>query len=98
VLPAYVLLIFLFLFFANTHFFTKPFRAAHKYRRELKYQKPIQNPRYAVIPRKIWQTWKFGPLAFEQRDSDNAKTWPVKNPTYRYEVLTDDNALQYVEW
>ncbi|KAF2637926.1 hypothetical protein P280DRAFT_471593 [Massarina eburnea CBS 473.64] len=98
VLPAYLVLVFLVLFFANTHFFTTPIRAAHRYRRELKYQKPLQNPRDAVIPRKIWQTWKTGPLAFEQRDSDAAKTWPAKNPSYRYEVLTDDNALQYVEW
>jgi mannosyltransferase OCH1-like enzyme len=40
----------------------------------------------------------MGPLAFEQRDSDTAKTWPARNPNFRYEVLTDDNSLQYVEW
>ncbi|KAF2105186.1 nucleotide-diphospho-sugar transferase [Lophiotrema nucula] len=97
VLPAYLALLFLVLFFANTHFFTAPIRAANKYKRELKYQKPIQSPT-SVIPRKIWQTWKTAPLAFEQRDSDTAKTWPAKNPSYRYEVLTDDNAIQYVEW
>lgn len=97
VLPAYILLIFLILFFANTNFFTSPIRAAHRYKRELRYQKPLQGST-TVIPRKIWQTWKTGPLAFEQRDSDAAKTWPAKNPTYRYEVLTDDNAIEYVEW
>ncbi|OAL43953.1 hypothetical protein IQ07DRAFT_649739 [Pyrenochaeta sp. DS3sAY3a] len=97
VLPAYLALVFLFLFFANTHFFTAPIRAAHKYRRELKYQQPLQLST-EVIPRKIWQTWKVGPLGFEQRDSDSAKTWPAKNPRHRYEVLTDDNALEYLEW
>ena len=49
------------------------------------------------FPRKIWQSWKIDPLQFEQRDSDRAKTWTTKNPGYRYEVLTDDNALGYVE-
>ncbi|KAL2433892.1 hypothetical protein ABEF95_012534 [Exophiala dermatitidis] len=49
------------------------------------------------FPRKIWQSWKVGPLSFEQRDSERAKTWTVKNPGYRYEVLTDDNAMAYVE-
>ncbi|KAF2680064.1 glycosyltransferase family 32 protein [Lentithecium fluviatile CBS 122367] len=97
VLPAYLVLICLFIFFCNTHFFTAPIRAAHKYKRELRYQQPLQTAG-TVIPRKIWQTWKTGPLAFEQRDSDAAKTWPAKNPSYRYEVLTDDNSNQYVEW
>jgi|TARA_R110002003_G_scaffold805_3_gene21481 mannosyltransferase OCH1-like enzyme len=97
VLPAYLAVLFLLLFFANTHFFTTPIRAAHRYRRELKYQQPLHSST-SLIPRKIWQTWKVGPLGFEQRDSDSAKTWPAKNPTYRYEVLTDDNALQYLEW
>lgn len=96
VLPAYLALLFLVLFFANVHFFTAPIRAAHKYRRELKYQQPL-HASTETIPRKIWQTWKQGPLTFEQRDSDTAKTWPAKNPHYRYEVLTDDNALDYVE-
>jgi len=97
VLPAYLAIIFLFLFFTNTHFFKTPIRAAYKYRRELQYQQPLQ-PTTAVIPRKIWQTWKIGPLDFEQRDSDTAKTWGQKNPSYRYEVLTDDNANDFVEW
>ncbi|KAL5393513.1 hypothetical protein DPSP01_000329 [Paraphaeosphaeria sporulosa] len=96
VLPAYLALLFIVLFFANAHFFTAPIRAAHKYRRELKYQQPLQVST-TTIPKKIWQTWKQGPLTFEQRDSDTAKTWPAKNPNYRYEVLTDDNALEYVE-
>ncbi len=97
VLPAYLALIFLFLFFANTHFFTAPVRAVHKYKRELKYQQPLQLPT-TTIPKKIWQTWKVSPLGFEQRDTDSAKTWPLINPTYRYEVLTDDNAVEYLKF
>ncbi|KAF2264657.1 hypothetical protein CC78DRAFT_580175 [Lojkania enalia] len=97
VLPAYIVLIFIFLFFANSNLFTAPIRAAHKYKRELRYQKPLQQAS-TLIPRKIWQTWKTGPLTFEQRDSDAARSWLARNPSYRYEVLTDDNAIQYVEW
>ena len=49
------------------------------------------------FPRKIWQTWKRDPYSFDQRDFDTAKTWTAKNPDYRYEVLTDNNDLGYVE-
>ncbi|KAK8054531.1 family 32 glycosyltransferase [Apiospora phragmitis] len=49
------------------------------------------------FPRKIWQTWKTDPYSFEERDFSTAKTWTIKNPDYRYEVLTDDNDLGYVE-
>jgi mannosyltransferase OCH1-like enzyme len=96
VLPVYLAIVFLLVFFANVHFFTIPVRAAHRYRRELRYQHPLQL-NTAPIPRKVWQTWKVGPLGFEQKHSDAAKTWPAKNPSYRYEVLTDDNALEYLE-
>lgn len=34
---------------------------------------------------------------FEERDWTTARSWPEKNPGLRYEVLTDDNELQYVE-
>lgn len=50
------------------------------------------------IPRKIWQSWKNDPFTMELRDSERAKTWTTKNPNYRYEVLTDDNAMGYVEY
>ncbi|KAH0171208.1 glycosyltransferase family 32 protein, partial [Aureobasidium melanogenum] len=49
------------------------------------------------FPRKIWQSWKVDPTRFETRDVERARTWTVKNPGYRYEVLTDDNADYYVE-
>ena len=50
----------------------------------------------ARFPRKIWQSWKVDPLRFEQRDIDRAMSWTIKNPSHRYEVLTDDNAEEYV--
>ena len=50
-----------------------------------------------LIPRKIWQTWKVDPLNFEERDLFTARTWTQKNPGYRYEVLTDQNDVLYVE-
>lgn len=50
------------------------------------------------FPRKIWQTWKVNPLKFEERDLNTARSWVGKNPDYRYEVLTDDNDLRYVEY
>ncbi|KAK4044069.1 nucleotide-diphospho-sugar transferase [Parachaetomium inaequale] len=50
------------------------------------------------FPKKIWQTWKVNPLKFEERDLNTARSWLGKNPDYRYEVLTDDNDLRYVEF
>lgn len=50
------------------------------------------------FPRKIWQTWKVNPLNFEQRDADTARSWTDRNPEYRYEVLTDDNEMPFVEY
>jgi mannosyltransferase OCH1-like enzyme len=49
------------------------------------------------FPRKIWQTWKVDPMMFEERDHNTARTWIIKNPDFRYEVLTDENDLAYVE-
>lgn len=52
---------------------------------------------YNRIPRKIWQTWETDPLCFQERDLLRARTWTAKNPSHRYEVLTDHNDLSYVE-
>ncbi|EJT75155.1 initiation-specific alpha-1,6-mannosyltransferase [Gaeumannomyces tritici R3-111a-1] len=52
----------------------------------------------ARFPRKVWQTWKVDPLSFAERDSLTARTWTARNPDYRYEVLTDDNDMAYVEY
>ncbi|KAM5444902.1 hypothetical protein MferCBS31731_000357 [Microsporum ferrugineum] len=54
-------------------------------------------PTMEKFPRKIWQTWKVDPLDFDKRDLDTAKSWVSKNPEYRYEVLTDQNDMYYVE-
>ena len=48
------------------------------------------------FPKKIWQSWKVDPTRFEHRDNQRARTWTMKNPRHRYEVLTDDNADDYV--
>ena len=63
----------------------------------------FSSPRYppfvpmSKFPRKIWQSWKVNPLRFETRDSERALSWTTKNPKYRWEVLTDENAENYVE-
>lgn len=49
------------------------------------------------FPRKVWQTWKVDAFGFEEKDSKVARTWTAKNPGHRYEVLTDQNDLAYVE-
>lgn len=51
----------------------------------------------SIIPRKIWQTWKTDPLHYAERDLTTARSWTDLNPSYRYEALTDDNALAWVE-
>lgn len=49
------------------------------------------------FPKKIWQIWKVGSLDFQVKDLETARSWIQKNPTFRYEVLTDDNDMAYVE-
>ncbi|KAG4438927.1 hypothetical protein IFR05_005607 [Cadophora sp. M221] len=66
-------------------------------KRVLAYQQPMVRAQDTKFPKKIWQTWKTDPLDFEQRESERARTWPQKNPGHRYEVLTDNNDLDYVE-
>jgi mannosyltransferase OCH1-like enzyme len=61
---------------------------------EISYKSTASSGRF---PRKIWQTWKVDPLGFEERDLSVARTWTAKNPDYRYEVLTDQNDIYYVE-
>jgi mannosyltransferase OCH1-like enzyme len=56
-----------------------------------------RSPVSGTFPKKIWQSWKVDPTRFEDRDAKRARTWTVKNPAYRYEVLTDDNAMSWVE-
>lgn len=49
------------------------------------------------FPKKVWQTWKVDTLNFEERDATRAKSWTTNNPGHRHEVLTDANALHWVE-
>ncbi|AEO60901.1 glycosyltransferase family 32 protein [Thermothelomyces thermophilus ATCC 42464] len=93
VLPLYVAAICLVLFVFNLNLFPSSV--------------PISRPAVPAasvpqvrneFPRKIWQTWKVNPLKFEERDLNTARTWLAKNPDYRYEVLTDDNDMRYVEY
>lgn len=57
----------------------------------------VTRTRFSTFPQKIWQTWKVDPLNFEDRDLITSRTWVNKNPGMRYEVLTDDNELAFVE-
>lgn len=51
----------------------------------------------STFPQKIWQTWKVDPFNFEERDLLTAQTWTQKNPSMRYEVITDANEMAYIE-
>ncbi|EXJ92748.1 hypothetical protein A1O3_01300 [Capronia epimyces CBS 606.96] len=87
VLPACLVLVLLALFFSSTTSFGS-------LSAEISYHSTLDTGEF---PRKIWQTWKVDPLVFEERDLTTARTWTSKNPTHRYEVLTDQNDLYYVE-
>jgi mannosyltransferase OCH1-like enzyme len=96
-LPIYVVVTLLFVLFLSRHntIQTSPI-VADALKRVLSPQVPsLPIPR--EFPKKIWQTWKVDPLAFEERDLTRAKSWTAMNPGYRYEVLTDGNDMNYVE-
>lgn len=93
-LPLYVTCLCFVLLFLNADFLGLSF-SRNVFKRQQGYQKTLVHG--ASFPQKIWQTWKVDPLEFEERDSNNAKTWLDKNPTMRYEVLTDANELAYVQ-
>jgi len=59
--------------------------------------KPLSPAHLENFPRKIWQSWKVDPTRFENRDIERARSWTTKNPSHRYEVLTDAGADSYVE-
>lgn len=50
-----------------------------------------------TFPQKVWQTWKIDAAGLDAKDAVRVRTWTTKNPKYRYELLTDDNALSYVK-
>ena len=101
-LPIYagVILFIFFLSYGNS--FAPKFEVAHVKKRSINGQKVLSADSLAYksptrFPKKIWQTWKIDPLGFEDRDLTCARTWTQKNPGHRYEVLTDNNDLYYVE-
>jgi mannosyltransferase OCH1-like enzyme len=94
-LPVYVACIIVFLFVTNVNSFGASIEMPNVFRRDVSAQKPMKVGH--KFPKKIWQTWKVDPLFFEERDLNTAKTWTAKNPSYRYEVLTDNNDISYIE-
>jgi mannosyltransferase OCH1-like enzyme len=84
------------LFLSNAHSFDPSPDVANVFKRDFSYQSALTTAG-PEFPRKIWQSWKIDPLGFEERDSTCARTWTSKNPGHRYEVLTDNNDLHYVE-
>ncbi|KAM7203537.1 hypothetical protein V8F33_002157 [Rhypophila sp. PSN 637] len=97
VLPLYIAAVVIFVFLFNLTLFRSSISStsfAPSYPKEIAVPKPVR----ADFPKKIWQTWKVNPLAFEPRDLNTAKTWVNLNPEYRYEVLTDSNDMYYVEY
>lgn len=52
---------------------------------------------HTIFPRKIWQTWKVAPANFGDRESATVRSWHQHNAEYRYEIITDDNSLEYVK-
>ena len=99
-LPVYIILVLVVIFLANFDAFGSTVKVA-KHKRNISHssRRSHQEPptKGAKFPRKIWQTWKVDALDFEERDLTTARTWTQKNPGHRYEVLTDNNDLYYVE-
>lgn len=99
-LPVYIVLVLVIMLLLNVDSFGSTGRSArHKrslHRSSHGSQKGV-TPKGDRFPRKIWQTWKVDALDFEERDLTTARTWTTKNPSHRYEVLTDNNDLYYVE-
>ena len=102
ILPLYIAVLVLVLFFFNLTLFRSTIQQSSSPFVQTTPQPPkqMQTPKLIrpEFPRKIWQTWKVNPLAFEPRDLNTARTWTSKNPDYRYEVLTDANDMYYVEY
>ncbi|KAJ4378591.1 hypothetical protein N0V85_008969, partial [Neurospora sp. IMI 360204] len=87
-LPLCAVVVVLFFFMLNTHVSTLSPSASSI----INGQQPDHG-----FPKKIWQSWKVDPYNMVARDLNTAKTWTTKNPGHRYEVLTDNNDMVYVE-
>jgi mannosyltransferase OCH1-like enzyme len=86
----------LVLFYPQASFFGPSLKATDVMNRVLSHQPHLQVTN-TTFPKKIWQTWNVGPLFFEERELNRSRSWVSENPGFLYEVLTDDNGLQYVE-
>ncbi|GAB1738413.1 hypothetical protein NU219Hw_g3221t1 [Hortaea werneckii] len=49
------------------------------------------------LPHKIWQTWKTPLHGLNEELMKLSKSWIDMNPDYRYELLTDDASVIYVQ-
>jgi mannosyltransferase OCH1-like enzyme len=101
-LPVYAALILFIVWLSYGNSFTPKFEGAQVRKRSTNGQKTISADLLSQksptrFPKKIWQTWKIDPLGFEERDLNCARTWTQKNQGHRYEVLTDNNDLYYVQ-
>ncbi|KAE9378494.1 glycosyltransferase family 32 protein [Stipitochalara longipes BDJ] len=102
-LPIYVVAILFVLYLSYGPSVPKSsFEVVHPIKRAMKTQQSVMKKLYppsggTKFPKKIWQTWRINPLDFEERDLTCARTWTQKNPGHRYEVLTDDNDMYFIE-
>ena len=47
-------------------------------------------------PNKIWQTWKTSITDLSDEEAEKIRTWHDKNPSWRYELLSDASAEEFV--
>jgi mannosyltransferase OCH1-like enzyme len=96
-IPLYVACVILVLFILNLRLVRSGKQHSVQFPRPAFTGQQIAKTR-SIFPKKIWQTWKVNPLDFEERDVERARSWLERNPEHRYEVLTDDNEIPYVEY
>jgi mannosyltransferase OCH1-like enzyme len=92
----YCLALFIVLFLFGPPSWIPSPRAAPDILKHAFSQQSASVPR-SIFPKKFWQIWKVPSLQFEERELLRARNWTQMNPTYRYEVLTDGNEMQWVE-
>jgi mannosyltransferase OCH1-like enzyme len=96
-LPVYIACIIFLIFLSNADSFRSSLKVAYVSKRDYAYHSTLSIITGSKFPKKIWQTWKVDPLGFDRKDMAVAITWTTKNRGHRYEVLTDNNDLYYVE-
>lgn len=58
----------------------------------------LQSSSAAVIPHKIWQTWRRPVDSLGDDELQRfIQSWTALNPDYRYELITDQAAVQFVD-